>query len=134
MRAEAASGNRQVVVAQPFNNEINERAGQIGMGCRNEAGAAALAGVGEQGKLADDQHTARYIQHRPIETALSVSEDAEFCRFLRQLSGVFRRIARGDPDEEQESVADLPDRHTVNRHRRLSDPLEHGAHGVLPTR
>lgn len=130
VRSEASGGDLQAVAAQQINYSINEGTGQIGMGGGDKTGAAALAGIGEQGELADNQHTAADIPDREVESAFGVGEDTEFSGLLRQQLGILVGVARGDTDEGQQTAADLAGSLARDGDRCLADPLEYGPHVV----
>ena len=89
--------------------------------------AAALAGVGVERELADDEQRRRDVGARFLAV-----EDAQVPQLGRQLRGLFRRVIVGDSHQDEQAwLADGPHHLPVNGHAGLADPLRHRPHRVL---
>ncbi len=104
----------------------DERLGDRGGRGRVPGRAAALAGVGVQGELADHQQLGAGVRRGPLAV-----EDPQRVHLLGELVGPRRVVVVGDPDEYDEAgPADPSDHLAVDVHRRLADALHHCAHEV----
>src|SRR6185436_9139434 len=96
-----------------------------------ERGATALATVGMQRELRDDQQRAADLVDGLVHATLLVLEDPEARDLLTQPIGIRLGVARGDAEEHAEPAIDGADDVAVDRDPRLAHALHHRTHARL---
>jgi len=85
--------------------QLVEVRGKLVTGRTHVAGAVALAGGGEQGKLAHGEHVAPYVEKRAVHHSLIVIEYPERHRLGRQAQGILVGIVHIDSHKRKQSCA-----------------------------
>lgn len=121
LRAESSLLNRNPPAADRVGKVVDERLGDFGWRCVEEAGTATFACVGVEGELGDHQHGVRgalacQIANRAVHTAISVLEDAQIDRLFRQAAAEPFGVVVGHADQRQQAWADLANDLVVNGH------------------
>jgi hypothetical protein len=87
-----------------------ERLGDLGSRGVRERRAVALRRVRDERELADDERGAARVEHRAVELAGLVLEDAQPGDLAREAFRVRVAVAVGDAEKDEQARADRPSR------------------------
>ena len=106
MRPEATGAHDEVGVTQMPDDCVVEQLALLGRCRADEAGAPALARVGEQRELRDGQDLGSGLAYVAVELALVVWKDAQACDLLGQALCLRLSIACRHANQHREAGAD----------------------------
>ena len=103
----------------------DQRSRQLGPGCIDELRPAAFASRAIQGELGDHQRAPAGIKERSVKARWPVHgrENPQDGDLLRQPIGLRLGVGVGDPDQEQDSRADLAHDSAIDPDRGAQDAL-----------
>jgi hypothetical protein len=128
VRAEDAGGHVGPAGAERVGEGVHQRLGLLRPGRVDVGRSPSLARVAVERELADDEHRARHVGHRPVHDSLVIGEDAQLPELAGQLLGVRGVVVVGDAHEHAQAGADAAHHLAVDRHGRAGHPLDESAH------
>ena len=104
-------------------------AASAGVRSPGEARSRPLRRVGDEGELAHDERRAARVDQRAIEPTFRVLEDPQPATFSASRVGAGLGVAAGDPEEDEQALADSADDLSSDGHGRVdTDALDDGTH------
>ena len=91
-------------------------------------GGAAPSPCHRTAELGDHQHRPAHLIEAQVHAVLGVAEDTKPGYLVGQPLRFGQGVGMGDPDQDAEAAADVADRPSVDRHRRLRHWLKDDPH------
>ena len=130
MGAKAAGFNACKPVFAESDQLVETLPREIRRSRRGEAGSHALAGVGGERELADQQKRATAVDNRQVHLAVGIAEYAVTQQSFGHAPDAGVIIARLDRYQRQQSVANGADALAIDMHGGFGDTLDKGNHLV----